>query len=190
VSSAHGSTVDRPLNAKGYVIWAIHARSKGSGRVQAKGDGEHAGVRRRAAEGSPARPYLAAQDAKTCARGLYTKLRSTRASLGGQGGVAGIHGGRRRKGAGRPRRRARGAAKACKEVKNERGTLCSPCEEASGEHTGEEKAGVKEFDDGDGSGGAPVGGDSCSRRCATPVAVFPGQQASREGYDRVRGRKG
>jgi hypothetical protein len=48
VSSAHGSTVDRPLNAKGYVIWAIHARSKGSGRVQAKGDGEHAGVRRRA----------------------------------------------------------------------------------------------------------------------------------------------
>jgi hypothetical protein len=39
----------------------------------------------------------------------------------GQGDGAGIHGGRRRKGAGRPRRRARGAAIACKEVKNERG---------------------------------------------------------------------
>jgi hypothetical protein len=43
-----------------------------------------AGVRRRAAESSPVRPYLAAQDAKTCVRGLYTKLGSTRASLGGQ----------------------------------------------------------------------------------------------------------
>jgi hypothetical protein len=36
VSSAHGSPVDRPLNAKGYAIWAVHARSKGSGRLQAK----------------------------------------------------------------------------------------------------------------------------------------------------------
>jgi hypothetical protein len=117
VSSAHGSTVDRPHNPKGYVIWAVHARSKGSGRLQVKGGGEHARVRRRAAEGSPAQPYFTAQDAKTCAHGHYTKLGSMRANLRGQGSGAGIHGGRRRKGAGRPRRRARGAAKACKEGK-------------------------------------------------------------------------
>jgi hypothetical protein len=76
--------------------------------------------------------------------------------------------------------RARGAAKACREVKYERGKLCSPREEASGEHTGEEKATVKEFDDGGGSGSAPAGGDPCSRRCAIPVTASPGQQASRE----------
>jgi hypothetical protein len=40
-----------------------------------------------------------------------------------------------------------------------RGKLCSPCEEASGELTGEGKAAVMEFDDGGGSGGAPAGGD-------------------------------
>jgi hypothetical protein len=102
----------------------------------------------------------------------------------------GIHGGRRRKGAGRPRRRARGVAKACKEVKNKRGELCSPREEASGELTDEGKAAVMEFDGGGGSGGAPAGGDPSSRRCAIPVTASPGQQASREGYDRVRGRKG
>jgi hypothetical protein len=102
--------MDRLHNPKGYVIWAIHAKSKGSGRLQATGGGEHAGVRRRAEEGSPVRPCLAAQDAKTCARGLYTKLGSMRANLVGQGSGAGIHGGRRRKGAGRPCQRARGAA--------------------------------------------------------------------------------
>jgi hypothetical protein len=117
VSSAHGSTVDRLHNLKGYAIATVHARSHGPGRLQATDGGEHAGVRRRAAEGSPVWPYLAAQDAKSCARGLYSKLGSTRASLGGHGGGAGIHGGRRRKGAGRPRRRGRGAAKACKEGK-------------------------------------------------------------------------
>jgi hypothetical protein len=85
VSSAHGSTVDRPHNPKGYAIASVHAKSHGPGRLQATGGGEHVGVRRRAAEGSPARPYLAAQDAKSCARGLYSKLGSTRASLAGQG---------------------------------------------------------------------------------------------------------
>jgi hypothetical protein len=98
VSSSHGSTVYRLHNSKGYVIWAIHARSKGSGRLHATGGGEHAGVRRRAVEGSPARACLAAQDAKTCARGLYMKLGSMRANLGGQGSGAGIHSGRYRKG--------------------------------------------------------------------------------------------
>jgi hypothetical protein len=126
------------------VISAVHARSHGPGRLQAAGGGEHTGVRRRVAEGSPARPYLVAQDAKTCARGLYAKLRSMRAILGGQRGGTGIHGGRRQKRAGRPRWRAHGAAKACREVKYERGKLCSPREEASGEHTGEEKAAVKD----------------------------------------------
>jgi hypothetical protein len=29
VSSAHGSTVDRPLDAKGYAILTVRARSKG-----------------------------------------------------------------------------------------------------------------------------------------------------------------
>jgi hypothetical protein len=38
-----------------------------------------------------------------------------------------------------------------------------------------------EFDDGGGSGGAPVGGDPSSRRCAIPVVISPEQQASREG---------
>jgi hypothetical protein len=113
MSSAHGSTVNRPHNPKGYAILTVHTRSEGSGRVQAKGGDEHDGVRRRAEEGSSTRPYLAAQDAKSCARGLYLKLGSTRASLGGQGDDAGIHGGWRRKGADRLCRRARGAAKAC-----------------------------------------------------------------------------
>jgi hypothetical protein len=63
---------------------------------------------------------------------------------------------------------------------NRRGKLCSPREEASGEHTGEEKAAVKEFIDGGGSGGAPAGGDPCSTRCVIPVTASPGQQASRE----------
>jgi hypothetical protein len=49
VSSAHGSTVDRPLKTKGYTIRVVHARSKGPGRVRAECGGEHAGVRRRAA---------------------------------------------------------------------------------------------------------------------------------------------
>jgi hypothetical protein len=49
-------------------------------------------------------PYLAAQGAISCTRGLYTQLESTRASLGGQGDDAGIHGGRRQKGADRPHR--------------------------------------------------------------------------------------
>jgi hypothetical protein len=50
VRSAHGSTVDRPLKTKGYAIRVVHARSKGPGRVRAGCGGEHAGVRRRAAE--------------------------------------------------------------------------------------------------------------------------------------------
>jgi hypothetical protein len=70
------------------------------------------------------------------------------------------------------------------------GRLCSPCEEAPGELTGEGKTAVMEFDDGGGSGGAPAGGDPSSRRCAIPVAISPEQQASREGYDRVGERKG
>jgi hypothetical protein len=44
-----------------------------------------------------------------------------RTHLGGQGRGVGVHGGRRRKGAGRPRRRARGVAVVRKEEKNERG---------------------------------------------------------------------
>jgi hypothetical protein len=67
--------------------------------------------------------------------------------------------------------------------------LCSPREEALGELTGEGKAAVMEFDDGDGSGGASVGGNQSSRRCTIPVAVSPDQQASREEYDRVGERK-
>jgi hypothetical protein len=121
VVAVHESTMDRPLNAKGYAISSVHRISHGPGCMQARSGGEHAGVRRRAAEGSSAWPYIAAQDGNSCARGLYTKLGSTRASLGGQGDSAGIHGGRRRKRAGRPHRRARGVAIACKEVKNERG---------------------------------------------------------------------
>jgi hypothetical protein len=33
VGAVHGSTVDHPLNAKGYVILAVRARSNGPGRV-------------------------------------------------------------------------------------------------------------------------------------------------------------
>jgi hypothetical protein len=61
--------------------------------------------------------------------------------------------------------------------------------EVPGELTGEGKAAVMEFDDDGGSGGAPVGGNQISRRCTILVAVSPEQQASREGYDRVRERK-
>jgi hypothetical protein len=69
------------------------------------------------------------------------------------------------------------------------GKLCSPREVASGELTGEGKAAMMVFDVGGGSGGAPAGGDPSSSRCTIPVAISPGQQVSREGYDRVRGRK-
>jgi hypothetical protein len=48
VSSAHGSTVDRPFNKKGYAIRAARARSDGPGRTRAGCGGKHAGVRRRA----------------------------------------------------------------------------------------------------------------------------------------------
>jgi hypothetical protein len=36
VGAVHKSTVDRPLNAKGYAIPSVHRRSHGSGRVQAR----------------------------------------------------------------------------------------------------------------------------------------------------------
>jgi hypothetical protein len=109
VSSSHGSTVDRLHNSKGYVIWAIHARSKGSGRLHATGGGEHAGVRRRAVEGSPARACLAAQDAKTCARALH-EARKHASKPRGSGEWRGHPQRPVSEGAGRPRRRAREAA--------------------------------------------------------------------------------
>jgi hypothetical protein len=55
----HGSTVDRPLKTKGYVISAVHARSHGPGLLQATGGGEHAGVRRRAAGARRRCPWVA-----------------------------------------------------------------------------------------------------------------------------------
>jgi hypothetical protein len=109
---------------------------------------------------------------------------------GVQGDGAGTHGGRRRKGADRPLRRACGAAKARKKKEKRARKFCSPREETSGELTGEGEAAVMEFDGDGGSGGAPAGGDPSSKRCATPVAASPRQQASCEGYDRVQGRKG
>jgi hypothetical protein len=45
VVAIHRSTVDRPLNAKGYAILSVHRRSHGPGRVQARGGGERAGGR-------------------------------------------------------------------------------------------------------------------------------------------------
>jgi hypothetical protein len=75
VSSAHGSTVDRAHNPKGYAILTVHAKSKGSGRVRARcgggvaGDRGGAAVPRRKFAGAP---YLAAQGAISRARGLYT----------------------------------------------------------------------------------------------------------------------
>jgi hypothetical protein len=155
------------------------------------------GMRRRrrrsaAARGgnSPARLQIVLWVTFSCASGLYTKLSNMRTPPGVQGDGAGTHGGRRRKGADRPLRRAHGAAKACKKKENRARKFCSPREETLGELTGEGEAAVKEFDGDGGSGGAPAGGDPSSRRCTTPVAASPGQQASREGYDRVRGRKG
>jgi hypothetical protein len=49
VGAVHKPTVDQPLNAKGYAILAIRARSNGPGRVQAMGGGDVAGERRHAA---------------------------------------------------------------------------------------------------------------------------------------------
>jgi hypothetical protein len=65
----------------------------------------------------------------------------------------------------------------------------SPCVEEGGELKNEGKAPVRKLGNGSGSGGAPAGGDPSSRRCAIPVEISPEQQASREGYDRVRERK-
>jgi hypothetical protein len=45
VVAVHKSTVDRPLNVKGYAIPSVHRRSHGPGRVQARGGGERAGGR-------------------------------------------------------------------------------------------------------------------------------------------------
>jgi hypothetical protein len=45
VGAVHESTVDRPLNAKGYTISSVHRRSHGPGRVQARGGDECAGDR-------------------------------------------------------------------------------------------------------------------------------------------------
>jgi hypothetical protein len=59
VSSAHGSTVDRFLNAKGYAISTVRGRSKGSGRAQAKGGGDVAGEWRRAAGARRRCPWAA-----------------------------------------------------------------------------------------------------------------------------------
>jgi hypothetical protein len=67
--------------------------------------------------------------------------------------------------------------------------FCSPCVEEGGELKNEGKAPVRKLGNGSGSGGAPAGGDPSSRRCAIPVEISPEQQASREGYDRVRERK-
>jgi hypothetical protein len=69
------------------------------------------------------------------------------------------------------------------------GKLCSPREVVSGELTSEGKAEMMEFDVGGSSGGTLAGGEPSSSRCAIPVAISLGQQASHEGYDRVRGRK-
>jgi hypothetical protein len=106
---AAGSTVDRLHNPKGYVIRAIHARSKGSRRLQVTGGDEHAGVWRRAAESSPARPCLAAQDEDVRSRALHEagKHASKPRGLGEWRG----HPWRPvPDGACRPRQRARGAA--------------------------------------------------------------------------------
>jgi hypothetical protein len=74
VSSAHGSTVDRPFKTKGYAIRAVHARSKGPGRVRAGCSGDVAGDKGGAAvprQEFAGAPYLAAQGAISRARGLY-----------------------------------------------------------------------------------------------------------------------
>jgi hypothetical protein len=75
VSSAHGSTVDRPFKTKGYVIRVVRARSKGPRRARAGCGGDVAGDRGGAAV--PRRefadaPYPAAQGAISRVRGLYS----------------------------------------------------------------------------------------------------------------------
>jgi hypothetical protein len=45
MSSAHGSTVDRPFKTKGYAIRAVRARSKGPARTRAGCSGDVAGDR-------------------------------------------------------------------------------------------------------------------------------------------------
>jgi hypothetical protein len=74
VGEVHKPTVDRSLNAKGYAIRTVRARSDGPGRVHAMGGGGVAGDRGGAAV--PRReitdaPYIAAQGAISCACGLY-----------------------------------------------------------------------------------------------------------------------
>jgi hypothetical protein len=76
-----------------------------------------------------------------------------RASLGGQGDGAGIHGGRRRKGAAPASSRARCCAQ--KEGKTGWG-YWSPFKGEAGELEGEKDATTVEPSNGGGSGGAPV----------------------------------
>jgi hypothetical protein len=69
------------------------------------------------------------------------------------------------------------------------GGFCSPRTRVDDGPTGGEEAATGRLGDGGGSVGAPAGGNPSSKRGSSPVAAFPGQQASREGHDHARVRK-
>jgi hypothetical protein len=99
-----------PLKREGVCDLSRPRKIQGLWSRAGEGDGEHAGVRWHAAESSPARLKIVLWVTVSCASGLYTALSNMRTPPGVQGDGAGTHGGRHRKGADRPRRRARGAA--------------------------------------------------------------------------------
>jgi hypothetical protein len=85
------------------------------------------------------------------------------------GGGAGVHGGRRRKGAGRPCLRARGIGVVHKQKVKIAGKSCSPRKEASKATKGKDGAVAATFSDSGGLGGAPAdrGSGAGCMRCSS-----------------------
>jgi hypothetical protein len=96
---------------------------------------------------------------RTCSWGLWER--------------SGLTGGQHRKGAARLLRRARGDATEREKEGSWVGEKCLPCTGDDGELTGGEEAATEGFDDGGGSGGAPVSsGRGChGRRRRRPAAT-------------------
>jgi hypothetical protein len=156
VHPVHGSTVDRPFKTKGYVIRAARARSDGPGRVRAGCGGDVAGVRRRAAGVRRRWPWTALPATNPTSSWCKTMWGCLRTRQGGLWGQLCLPGGRHRKGAERPLRRACGCA-AMHDRKGKRaGKIAHSSKEWRGELEGEEDATAAKLGNGGGSGDAPV----------------------------------
>jgi hypothetical protein len=166
VSSAHGSTVDQTLKAKGYAIWAIHVRSNGPGGPQAECGVEHTEVKDGAAVRGGASPAQSREKApgRHFERGWVLRIAGKLTHTPRGSGRKHWHprwpapeGGRSASPAS-----SRGRCCAQEQGKGAR-RFCSPRNDASKMFTGEDRAAAVMISDGGGSGGAP------EDRVAAPV---------------------